>query len=98
MYEDGRLTREELAMALRRINWACIDNEQWGVSILDFETDAANYTGGHRQFTLAPGTYLYCFLTEMQHRQFHRERDLAIYDAPILKIRPSEWIVMWRIS
>lgn len=98
MYENGRLSREELAQAIRRINWAYIDSEQWGVSILDIETDAADYTGGHRQFTLAPGTYLYCYMTEMQHREFHREREFAIYDAAQGDICRSDYVVMWRIS
>lgn len=98
MYENGKISREELAQAIRRINWACIDSEQWGVSILDFKTDAADYTGGRKQFTLDPGTYLYCYMTEIQHRAFYRERDFAIYDAVLSYICPSDYVVMWRIS
>lgn len=98
MYENGKLTREELAQVISRINLACIDSEMWGVTILDFETDASDYTGGRRQFTLDSGTYLSCYLTEMQYRYFHRERDFAIYDAPILNDQRISYVVMWRIS
>lgn len=98
MYENGKLSREELAKAIKRINWECIDNEQWGVSIFELETNAADYTGGHRQFKLAPGAYLYCYMTEKQHRRFHRERKFAIYDATHAVDCRSDYVVMWRIS
>lgn len=98
MYENGKISREELAQAIGRINREGVYNMQWGVWVLEFKTDAADYTAGKRHFILDPGAYLYCYMTEKQHREFHREREFAIYDSDNGHYCYTDYVVLWRIS
>lgn len=98
MYENGKLTREELVQVVRRLNIEAIDNVSWGIIQFHFDTDATEYTGGTRQFTLEPGTYLYCYMTQEEHSEFGKVLDFSIYDSGVRDYEPDEWVVMWRIG